>query len=375
MSRNTKSHKNVQRRSALSFDGADDSLDHYIDHIVQSNPWKNVEEIEKSDAARIQNVLNEFDDMITQEKTSKAEPNVKEIAVNESVRKTNMKKVMSMTDINPLTSTPKKELPRTVGETAKDEKSIVKTRNPKMTDSENKSKKYVKRKEKKQETKTLEKNAKDIEHCQGEDDAKVSDKDNNLKIKKKSKNALEKNVENKPKEYVKRKEKKQRTKMLKKNAKDIKHCQGEDINIPNEIKNLESSKNKLQKSATSNKSPKPLKNNVENNCQCKSQSKSQCKKKGAENCGRYEQCLLRAKEQSEEKRKHSKSKKAAKAMGKLSHQISIVKKQMECIKNDLVTFNTMAEFNGASISHGKDQSNKIMLLSICYIRYVRRELI
>ncbi|CAL1687025.1 unnamed protein product [Lasius platythorax] len=422
MSRNTKSHKNVQRRSALSFDGADDSLDHYIDHIVQSNPWKNVEEIEKSDAARIQNVLNEFDDMITQEKTSKAghsgakknpkqpreksavksaiedsmttnsegtssnmhsnilvpetqvqtkkkastkrasktiektpsprelrhnvddakrvvrktsEPNVKEIAVNESVRKTNMKKVMSMTDINPLTSTPKKELPRTVGETAKDEKSIVKTRNPKMTDSENKSKKYVKRKEKKQETKTLEKNAKDIEHCQGEDDAKVSDKDNNLKIKKKSKNALEKNVENKPKEYVKRKEKKQRTKMLKKNAKDIKHCQGEDINIPNEIKNLESSKNKLQKSATSNKSPKPLKNNVENNCQCKSQSKSQCKKKGAENCGRYEQCLLRAKEQSEEKRKHSKSKKAAKAMGKLSRQISVVKKQMECIKNDL----------------------------------------
>lgn len=100
------------------------------------------------------------------QKTS--EPNVKEIAVNESVRKTNMKKVMSMTDINPLTSTPKKELPRTVGETAKDEKSIVKKRNPKMTDSENKSKKYVKRKEKKQETKTLEKNAKDIEHCQGE---------------------------------------------------------------------------------------------------------------------------------------------------------------------------------------------------------------
>lgn len=52
-----------------------------------------------------------------------------------------------------------------------------------------------------------------------------------------------------------------------------------DINIPNEIKNLESSKNKLQKSATSNKSPKPLKNNVENNCQCKSQSKSKCKSK------------------------------------------------------------------------------------------------
>lgn len=79
MSRNTKSHKNVQRRSALSFDGADDSLDHYIDHIVQSNPWKNVEEIEKSDAARIQNVLNEFDDMIMQEKTSKAGESCSEI--------------------------------------------------------------------------------------------------------------------------------------------------------------------------------------------------------------------------------------------------------------------------------------------------------
>lgn len=71
MSRNTKSHKNVQRRSALSFAGADDSIDHYIDNIVQSDPWRHMEKIEKSDAARIQNVLNEFNDKIMQEKTSK----------------------------------------------------------------------------------------------------------------------------------------------------------------------------------------------------------------------------------------------------------------------------------------------------------------
>lgn len=72
MSRNTKGHKNVQRRSALSFAGADDSIDHYIDNIIQSDPWRHVEKIEKSDAARIQSVLNEFNDKIMQEKTSKA---------------------------------------------------------------------------------------------------------------------------------------------------------------------------------------------------------------------------------------------------------------------------------------------------------------
>lgn len=80
MSRNTKSHKNVQRRSALSFAGADDSIDHYIDDIIQSDPWKNVAEIEKSDAACIQNVLNEFDDMITQQKASKASKSYNEIS-------------------------------------------------------------------------------------------------------------------------------------------------------------------------------------------------------------------------------------------------------------------------------------------------------
>lgn len=66
------SRKSVQRRSALSFAGADDSIDHYIDNIVQSDPWKHVEKIEKSDAARIQSVLNEFNDRITQEKTCRA---------------------------------------------------------------------------------------------------------------------------------------------------------------------------------------------------------------------------------------------------------------------------------------------------------------
>lgn len=77
MSRNTKSRKNVQRRSALSFAGADDSIDHYIDNIIQSDHCKNVAEIEKSDAACIQNVLNDFDKMIMEQKASKAGKNFK----------------------------------------------------------------------------------------------------------------------------------------------------------------------------------------------------------------------------------------------------------------------------------------------------------
>lgn len=69
MSRNTKSHNNkdVRRRSALSFIGGDGSLD--IDDILQSEPWKNVEKFKNSEAGCIQNMLDDFVKIITQENT------------------------------------------------------------------------------------------------------------------------------------------------------------------------------------------------------------------------------------------------------------------------------------------------------------------
>ncbi|XP_011878305.1 PREDICTED: dentin sialophosphoprotein-like [Vollenhovia emeryi] len=71
MSRKTKSHGGTNmRRSALSFIGANGSLD--VDDILQSDVWKNVEMFEKSEAACIQNILNDFDDKITQENVLKA---------------------------------------------------------------------------------------------------------------------------------------------------------------------------------------------------------------------------------------------------------------------------------------------------------------
>ncbi|XP_029170233.1 muscle M-line assembly protein unc-89-like isoform X2 [Nylanderia fulva] len=71
MSRNM--NKNVQRRSALSFVGGDDTIDEYLDHIEQSKSWKDTEEIEGSDAARIQSMLNDFNEVITQENKLKAD--------------------------------------------------------------------------------------------------------------------------------------------------------------------------------------------------------------------------------------------------------------------------------------------------------------
>lgn len=96
------------------------------------------------------------------------EPNVKEIAVNESVKKVNKKDVTNTTDTNLLTSTPKKELSKTVGEMAKDEKSTANKKKRKMTDSENTSKKYIKHQKKKRQRRMLKKKVKDTEHCQGE---------------------------------------------------------------------------------------------------------------------------------------------------------------------------------------------------------------
>ncbi|XP_070160308.1 micronuclear linker histone polyprotein isoform X2 [Polyergus mexicanus] len=393
MSRNTKRHKNVQRRSALSFAGADDSIDHYIDNIIQSDPWENVAEIRKSDAAYIQNVLNEFDDMITQEKASKAshsaakkklkqpkeksavkdsttsegtssnmhnmlesktkvqtkkkvstkrtpktiektpsqelqcsvdnakravrktsEPNIEKIAVNESVKEINKKDVTNTTDTNLLTSTPKKELSKTIGETAKGEKLSVNKKKQKMIDFENTSKKYVKHQKKQRQKSILKKEMKDMEDCQGEDNTKVSDKDDNLKVNE-SKNVLKENVETKLSKST-----------MKCNVVDEK-CEFKNKKISSKLKNLKSCKDKLSKSATSKTSSKPLKNNVEN-------TESQCKK-CAENCRTYEQRLSTAGKQSKEKRELRKTKKAIKAMTKLSHDISAVKRKVECIKNNL----------------------------------------
>ncbi|XP_011691400.1 PREDICTED: uncharacterized protein DDB_G0286299-like isoform X2 [Wasmannia auropunctata] len=69
MSRNTKNRNGNIRRSALSFAGGDGSLD--VDHVLESDPWKDIEKFETSEVARIQNVLKDFGDMIAQEKTLK----------------------------------------------------------------------------------------------------------------------------------------------------------------------------------------------------------------------------------------------------------------------------------------------------------------
>jgi len=71
MSRKSKSHNDkILRRSALSFDRGNGSLD--VDHVLRSEPWKNIEKFEKSEAATIQKALNEFDDIITQVKNLEA---------------------------------------------------------------------------------------------------------------------------------------------------------------------------------------------------------------------------------------------------------------------------------------------------------------
>lgn len=73
MSRKSRSDNATTRRSALSFIGANGSLD--VDHVLQCNPWKDVETFEKSEAACIQNMLNDFDNIITQEKNLKVGKN------------------------------------------------------------------------------------------------------------------------------------------------------------------------------------------------------------------------------------------------------------------------------------------------------------
>ncbi|XP_011267757.1 dentin sialophosphoprotein [Camponotus floridanus] len=444
------SRKSVQRRSALSFAGADDSIDHYIDSIVQSDPWKHIEKIEKSDAARIQSVLNEFNDRITQEKTCKAdlniakknskqptesvvksstedlittnsegtssnmhndiltpktkdqtrkktskkqtpktveetssqelqhvvddikktskkkgrkssEPNVKEIVVNESIKKTNKKDVIN-NDINLKTSTPKQKLPTTVGETAKDGKSIVRKR--KMTDSENKSEKCIKSEGKKQRKRTSKKNTKDIEHCQDEvsknmpsNEEKIMNMEEvkNLECSKENHNALKSEVKYKNKSNKKISDKNNHLQAeesknisenkMKCNAVDN---QWEINNICTKLKN----KNELPKNVTSNKSSKTLKRNMEN-------TKCQCKKKCTENCGKDKQCL-KTNEQLEKRREYKKSKKAAKAMAKLSQEISTVKKKMESIKNDL---------ENSESSDSSDYSDEFRSYSSSYSSY------
>lgn len=124
------------------------------------------ETVEETSSQELQHVVDDIKKTSKKKGRKTSESNVKEIVVNESVKKTNKKDVINMIGINPQTSTPKKKLPTTVGETAKDGKSIIRKR--KMTDSENKSEKCIKPEGKKQRKRTSKKNAKDIEHCQDE---------------------------------------------------------------------------------------------------------------------------------------------------------------------------------------------------------------
>ncbi|KAG5311918.1 SBK1 kinase, partial [Pseudoatta argentina] len=72
MSHDTKSHNNkdMRRRSALSFIGGDGSLD--IDHVLQSEPWKNIEKFKNSEAGCVQTMLDNFIETITQNNTIEA---------------------------------------------------------------------------------------------------------------------------------------------------------------------------------------------------------------------------------------------------------------------------------------------------------------
>ncbi|XP_029170235.1 centromere-associated protein E-like isoform X4 [Nylanderia fulva] len=456
MSRNM--NKNVQRRSALSFVGGDDTIDEYLDHIEQSKSWKDTEEIEGSDAARIQSMLNDFNEVITQENKLKADQkgakksrkkstekfttensmttnsegsssnmhgntsvpkskvetrekatsirqaskviekisprenlkhstdntkkavrktldsSVKEIAFHESIKKTNTKEATRMIDKKIATDnymitnfeasssssniyseslaskskvearekatstkqaskatekiSPRESLQRSTNDTKKVVRKMLGSSVQEIPVNESLRKNIIMKEmstntiDTKMSTSTPQKSPKTTETV----------KDENSPEKKKIRKM--KDSENKPKEDVKRKEKKQSTKTLKKNAKDIEHCQGK--HISSKSKKLENSKNKLQQSATSNKSSKPLQTNVENQCHCKIQSKSQCKKECAENYEPNQQLIEQLKTaRQEEKKERVKNRIAAKAMGKLSHKISDVKKKIECIKYGL----------------------------------------
>ncbi|KAG7209907.1 hypothetical protein KM043_011502 [Ampulex compressa] len=63
------SHKSVKVRSSLSFNGPDGILD--MDHIINSDPWKSIEQFDKSEVGSIQNVLNEFSDKIRIDKKAR----------------------------------------------------------------------------------------------------------------------------------------------------------------------------------------------------------------------------------------------------------------------------------------------------------------
>lgn len=120
--------------------------------------------VEETSSQELQHVVDDIKKTSKKKGRKTSESNNKEIVVNESVKKTNKKDVINIGNLQ--TSTPKQKLPTTVGETAKDGKSIV--RKKKMIDSENKSEKCIKPEGKQQRKRTSKKNAKDIEHCQDE---------------------------------------------------------------------------------------------------------------------------------------------------------------------------------------------------------------
>lgn len=59
--------KNTQKRSSLSFNDGNASLD--VDDVLRSNPWKDINKFEQSDAGRIQRALNEANETFAKQQT------------------------------------------------------------------------------------------------------------------------------------------------------------------------------------------------------------------------------------------------------------------------------------------------------------------
>ncbi|KYN28254.1 hypothetical protein ALC57_02315 [Trachymyrmex cornetzi] len=317
--------KEIQKKSKNTKEQAKSSTNIFE---KEETPNVNLEEIIPQELSRnTDNVKEET------KKSSKATAK-KNVNSDKKIKKIVQDKT-NVTEKDLQTSTSKKEASKIRKKKVTKEESTAENKKSKTGNSENKSEKNVQRKKIQKKSKSTKEQAKSSENMLEEEKKMNVNLKNNLQCNKVNRNSSKNKVENKKMKFsatlLSEMENKCEVAEINNNMKkDVKSKEyNKSMSNQSNGKNLkkENPENKLQGSAQLRTSLKSSQiNNMEN-------TKCQCEKNSAK-CS-DNQCSLKAKEDYENKKQHKKSLKAAKAIEGLSRHITVVKRKMECIKNDL----------------------------------------
>ncbi|KYQ51148.1 Serine/threonine-protein kinase SBK1 [Trachymyrmex zeteki] len=341
-----KSGKNIQRKEIQKKSKNTNEQAKSSANIFEEEEKPNVKLENNSEEIISQELSRNTDDAKEETKKSSKATAKKNVNSDKKIKKEIVQDTTNSTEENLQTSTSKKEASKIRKKKVKKEESTA-NKKSKTENSENKSEKNVQRKKIQKKSKSTKEQGKSSVNMLEEEKKMNVNLKNNLECNKVNQNSSKNKIENKKVKssatLLSEIEKKYEVAEINNNMEKVAKSKEYNKSMSNQLKEKNLKKknpeNKLQRSAQLRTS---LKSSQINNTKC------QCEKSSAK-CS-DNQCSLKAKEDYEKRKERKKSLKAAKAIEGLSRHITVVKRKMECIKNDLAAMTNVRENNGKNKS-------------------------